>query len=180
MTDRADPFHVLASEQGVVRVFATELEPEGAAAITASNVHKLLGKDINLDPAKVEVFPAKVIQALGLAAYLYEGYGIAEEDLRGKRSALDALTDLIVLVPSSAFMNKAQTLEPNPALRFIGAFREPAKAPPASMARTKGTEGRLTPPSSGDTMQLRHRRGSWIIALGALIIAVTLVLFAVF
>lgn len=180
MTDAADPFQVLASEQGVVRVFATELEPEGAAAITASNVHKLLGKDILLDPAKVEVFPAKVIQALGLTAYLLEGYGIAEEDLRGKRSALDALTDLIVLVPSSAFMNKAQTLEPNPALRFIGAFSEPAKAPPATMAKTSAGEGNLTPPNTINTMQLRHRKGSWIIALGALIIAAALVLFAVF
>lgn len=180
MTDMPDHFQVPSSERGVVRVFVTDLEPEGAAAITASNVHKLLGKDIALDPSKVEVFPAKVIQALGLAAYLYEGYGIAEEDLRGKRSALDALTDLIVLIPSSAFQNQAQTLDPNPALRFIGAFSEPAKAPPAPMARSEAAEGTLTPPRHVDNAQLRQRKGSWIIALGALIIAAALVLFAVF
>ena len=180
VSDLKDPFRVLSSEQGVVRVFATELEPEGAAAITAGNVHKLLGKDIELDPTKVEVFPAKVIQALGLAAYLYEGYGIAEDDLRGKRSALDALTDLIVLIPSSAFKGKALDLDPNPALRFIGAFREPAKAPPAPMPEPESAKGALTPSKQVETVHHRQRKGSWIIALGALIIAAALVLFAVF
>lgn len=179
MPDADDPYRVLASEIGTVRVFATDLDPEGASAITASNVHKLLGKDIVLDPDKVEVFPAKVIQALGLSAYLFEGYGIAEDDLSGKRSALDALTDLIILIPSSAFKGQAQVLDPNPALRFIGAFREPAKAPPAAMARAESTQGRLTPPKSRPA-HLRQRTGSWIIALGALIIAAALVLLAVF
>ena len=178
MTD--DVYQVRSSELGVVRVFATELEPEGASAITAGNVHKLLGDDIALDASKVEVFPAKVIQALGLSAYLYEGYGISEDDLSGKRSALDALTDLIILIPSSAFQGKAQVLDPNPALRFIGAFSEPAKAPPTPMASPESAEGQITPPERSNTTQLRQRNGSWIIALGALIIAATLVLFAVF
>ena len=178
MTD--DVYQVAASELGTVRVFATDLDPEGASAITASNVHKLLGDNITLDAAKVEVFPAKVIQALGLSAYLYEGYGIAEDDLKGKRSALDALTDLIILIPSSAFKGEAQVLDPNPALRFIGAFSEPAKAPPMAMAKPESAKGQLTPPATADTAHLRQRKGSWIIALGALIIAAALVLFAVF
>ncbi len=180
MPDASDPYRILASEVGTVRVFATELDPEGASAITAGNVHKLLGKDVTLDPERIEVFPAKVIQALGLSAYLYEGYGIAEKDLSGKRSALDALTDLIILIPTSAFQGKAQLLDPNPALRFIGAFSEPAKPPPTPMAKPDSAEGRLTPPSQFDSTQLRQRKGSWIIALGALIIAAALVLFAVF
>lgn len=176
-----DDYFVPASELGAVRVFATDLDPEGAAAITPSNVHKLLGDDIELDPSKVEVFPGKVIQALGLSAYLSEGYGIAPQDLKGKRSALDALTDLIVVIPSSAFKGQAQTLNPNPALRFIGLFREPAKAPPVSMAQTDRAKGPLTPPDMAvDPAKLRQRNGSWIIALGALIIAATLVLFVVF
>ena len=179
MTDEA--YRVPSSELGVVRVFTTNLDPEGAAAIAASNVHKLLGKDIELDPDKVEVFPAKVIQALGLSAYLAEGYGIAPEDLKGKRSALDALTDLIILVPSSAFKGKAQELDPNPALRFIGVFSEPAKPPPAPMSKLASAEGQITPPGGNhDPTAQRHGQSSWIIALGALIIAATLVLFAVF
>ena len=179
MTD--DAYQVRASELGVVRVFTTNLDPEGAAAISAGNVHKLLGKDIALDPDKVEVFPAKVIQALGLSAYLAEGYGIAAEDLSGKRSALDALTDLIILIPSSAFLGKTQVLDPNPALRFIGVFSEPARAPPAQMSKPASADGQITPPGGSiDPTARRQGRGSWIIALGALIIAATLVLFAVF
>ena len=181
MSDTDDPFHVASSELGKVRVFTTELEPEGAAAITAANVQRLLGKDVSLDPAKVEVFPAKVIQAIGLSAYLAEGYGIDEADLTGKRAALDALTDLIVLVPSSAFQGRAQTLEPNAALRFIGVFSEPAKAPPMPMTGNASAEGHLSPPEVPyDLNNMRRRDGSWIVALGALIIAATLVLYAVF
>jgi cell division septation protein DedD len=181
MTKPDDQYHVSATEIGTVRVFTTELDPEGAAAITASNVHKLLGAGVELDAAKVEAFPAKVIQSMGLSAYLQDGYGIAEADLNGKRAALDALTDLIILIPSSAFQAQAQTLDPNPALRFIGMFHEPAKAPPIQMAKTEAAEGTIAPPvSPANADDLRQKKGSWIIALGALIIAATLVLFAVF
>ena len=47
-------------------------------------MHKILGTDLSIDPAKVEVFPSKVLVGLGLAAYLREGYGIPESDLAGK------------------------------------------------------------------------------------------------
>ncbi len=175
-----DPFQVAASEFGVVRVFTTDLEPEGDAAITAKNVHKVLGHDLDLIADKIEVFPAKVIAGLGLSAYLAEGYGIPEADLAGKAAALDALNGLIVLVPTSAFGGAAQHLDPKPGVRFIGAFREPRPAPPQAMAPSTSSEGLLSPKSGGDVMPLKHRRGSWVIALGALIIAAALVLLTVF
>ena len=178
MTD-ADPMQVSSSEHGVVRIFTTELDPEGAAAITAGNVERLLGEKVLLDASKVEVFPAKVLADMGLTAYLAEGHGIAEAGLEGKRAALDALTGLIIVIPSSAFAGSEVTLAPNDALRFVGAFREPAMAPPVPMAKSAVAEGRLSPKGSKVT-QTRQRRGSWIIALGALIIAAALVLFAVF
>ncbi|NNE80363.1 MAG: hypothetical protein HKN18_08840 [Silicimonas sp.] len=176
-----DPFSVQANERGMVRVFTTELEPEGDAAITAQNVHKILGKDLDIDPAKVEVFPAKVIAGMGLATYLREGYGIPEADLAGKAAALDALKGLIILIPSSAFEDKAQVLDPNQAVRFLGAFQEPAPKPPVQMAPTESAEGRTEPGKSRSSqINQKQRKGSWIVALGALIIAATLVLFAVF
>lgn len=177
----ADPHQVEASEFGVVRVFTTELEPEGDAAITAQNVQKILGNDVELDASKVEVFPSKVIAGLGLSAYLREGYGIPERDLAGKAAALDALSGLIILVPTSAFGGRAVSLEPNPAVRFIGAFREPRPAPPVQMPDSPSAEGQTTPAAADyTTMVQRRSKGSWIIALGALIIAAALVLFAVF
>ena len=176
-----DPHTIKTSEFGAVRVFTTELAPEGDAAITAANVHLLLGKDIKLNPKKVEVFPARALAGMGLSAYLSEGYGIREADLAGKAAALDALTGLVVLIPTSAFGGIEQTIDPNPALRFIGTFREPHPEPPVDMASFEAAEGQMTPPATGpDLTSLRRRKGSWIVALGALVIAATLVLFAVF
>jgi hypothetical protein len=175
-----DPYTITASERGAVRVFTTELEPEGDAAITPQNVHKLLGDGVNLVSSKVEVFPSKVLAGLGLTHYLSEGYGVPKEDLAGKAAALDALKGLVILIPSSAFGGNEQVLEPSPALRFIGTFHEPANAPPKTMAETEGAKGLTTPQSRAQAPTQGSVRYSWLIAIGALIIAAALVLLVAF
>ena len=177
----SNPYHVPASEHGVVRVFTTDLEPEGEAAITAQNIERLMGNGVSLDPSKVQVFPAKVIEGMGLTAYLVEGYGIPENDLAGTAAALDALTGLIVLVPSSAFRQREITLDPNPLLRLVGTFREEPGAPPRRMEPTASAEG-VVPPGERriDPRAVREARRSWMIALSALIGAAALVLLLVF
>ncbi len=177
MTD--DPNHVAATEFGRVRLFSTELDPPDAAAINAQNFHRLLGKEVTLDPAKVEVINSLVLEGLGLRSYLTRGYGVAEADLAGKAAALDALTGLIILIPSSAFMGVEQSLDPNPAIRFIGVFHEERARPPEAMPPTASATGTLS--SAGSKSQMPHpeRGRSWIGALGALLIAAALVLFFV-
>ena len=175
----ADPNFVTATEFGLVRLLSTELDPPDAAAITAQNVHRLLGDDITLDPAKVEVINSLVLEGLGLRNYLIQGYGVAEADLEGKAAALDALNGLIILIPSSAFMGVEQALDPNPAIRFIGVFHEEAAQPPDAMPPTASATGALAPPSSKLQMSQPARGRSWIGALGALLIAAALVLFFV-
>lgn len=175
-----DPFEVSPTETGVVRIFTTDLEPQGNAAITSRNVHKLLGDGIDLDPSRVEVFPSKMIEAIGLSTYLNEGHGIPESDLEGTAAALDALSGLLILITSSAFRGQAATLDPTPGIRFVGAFREPAMAPPKPMAETASAEGTLSPSGTGsEDPFVRHGRG-WVVALVALLAAAGLVLFAVF
>lgn len=174
-----DPNHVTATEFGVVRLFSTELDPPDAAAITAQNVHRLLGDDITLDPAKVEVINSMVLEGLGLRNYLVRGYGVAEADLAGKAAAIDALTGMIVLIPSSAFLGIEQTLDPNPAIRFIGVFREEAAQPPAPMSQSTSATGTLPSPKESAHIPSPAHRRSWIGALGALLIAAALVLFFV-
>ncbi|MBT8459560.1 MAG: hypothetical protein KJN60_07830 [Boseongicola sp.] len=173
-----DPNQVAATEFGKVRLFSTELDPQDAANITAQNVQKLLGKDIDLDTSKVEVITSKAIEAIGLRQYLITGYGIAEADLKGKAAALDALTGLIILIPSSAFKGKEQTLDPNPALRFIGTFSEEAASAPGPMTPRKSAEGDLTP-GPGHARPLPNAGRSWIGAFGALLIAAAIVLYFV-
>jgi len=173
-----DPNRVAATEFGKVRLFSTELDPEEASNITAQNVHRLLGANLDLDATKVEVIASKAIDAIGLRQYLITGYGIAGEDLKGKAAALDALKGLIVLIPTSAFKGLDQVLNPNPALRFIGVFTEEAAAAPARTTSHQSAEGSITPgPSHARPIPSAGR--SWIGAFGALIIAAAIVLFFV-
>lgn len=171
-----DPLAVKANENGRVRVFTTELQPEGASAITPTNVSKLLGAEVI--PRKVEIVPSKVFGEMGLTQYLIDGYGIDSSELDGRRAALDALTGLVILLPSSAFGGKEVALSPDASLRLVGMFsEEPSKAHDmaqheTSSATVQPTDTRSNPPSTS-------RRGSSVIALGALIIAAALLLFYV-
>lgn len=175
-----DPYKVLSTENGVVRLFTTDLLPEGDAAITSANVQKLLGEGIELDPSKVEVFPPKAIEPIGMSTYLNEGHGIPEEALEGKSAALDAMTGLVVVIPTSAFKGQEVTLDPLDGVRFVGAFHEQRAAHPKAMADPEAAEGVLSPKGGGHADPLlRHRRG-WMLALAALVAAAALVLFIVF
>lgn len=177
----SDPLFVSAQEHGLVRVFTTDLEPEGDAAITARNVERLLGDGISLDPTKVQVFPAKMIESMGMTTYLKEGYGISDSELAGTAAALDAQTGLVAIVPTSAFKGKEVQLDPNPSLRLIGLFHEEKAAPPERMDRTASADGVVPPPRKPSAMQpVGRRNNSWAIVLGALIVAAGLVLLLVF
>ena len=175
-----DPHQITEHEHGLIRLFTSAMEPEVDAAITAQNVHRLLGEEITLDPEKVEVFPSKVIVGLGLSKYLSEGHGVSQKELSGKSAALDALTGLIVIIPSSAFDPKPQMLNPNPALRFIGVFKEEKGEGARPMPKPDTAKGQIKPPETAFNPAPRARYYSWVIALGALIIAAALVLFATF
>lgn len=173
-----DQFTISAHERGVVRVFTTDLEPESSAAITANNVHRLLGEGLELDAKRIEVFPTKAVEAIGLAGYLTEGYGIPPQDLKGRGAALDALQGLVVLVASGAFNGKAAVLNPSPALRFLGAFYEPGMAPPVAMEKPISATGNLSG-TSGPVPAKPRARVPWALPLGALLMAAALVLFLV-
>lgn len=176
-----DPYLVRSGERGVVRIFTTDLEPEGDAAITPANVEKLLGKNILLDPKKVEVFPARMIDALGLPMYLREGYGIPDENMAGKAAVLEALKGLVILVPTSAFRERDVRLSPNPALRFIAAFQEESAAPPVRMAHHQSSEGVVAPPGASRELRDAQRHFKWwMVALTALALSGALVLYFVF
>jgi hypothetical protein len=173
-----DPYEISPNEHGIVRVFTTDLDPEGNAAITPENVGRLLGAGIDLDPSRVEVFPSSRLEPMRLSEYLREGYGIPAKDLEGKASALDALKGLVILVASSAFREKAATLEPRTGIRFVGAFAEPTMRLPERMAPSASAEGALqargavAPPSPG-------RRPGGLTVLAALLLAAAILLVVV-
>lgn len=175
----SDPFDISKSEKGVVRIFTTDMETEGSAAITPENVHRLLGDGLKLDAANVEVFPSTVIEEMSLSRYLQEGYGVPSDDIKGTAAALDALKGLIIVVSSRAFGGAATVLQPKNGIRFVGLFHEPSMAPPRKMDTPESSEGNLSP--TGQSTPPQQRAGStWTLALGALLLAAALVLFAVF
>lgn len=150
-----DPFEISTHERGTVRVFTTDLDAEGNAAITPGKVARLLGHGLDLDPSRIEVFPSSRLEPMGLSEYLREGYGIPAERLEGKVSALDSLKGLVILVASSAFKGQAATLDPKNGIRFVGAFEEEPAAPPRQMGKpddppeTLQPRGAAAPPSPG-------------------------------
>ena len=166
-----DPLTVLTTEQGVVRVFSGDLLEEGD--VTPETAQGLSGDAVELDPAKIEVFPPSAIAPVGMAAYLAEGHGIPEGDLDG--DALDALTGLVIVVPSSAFMGREMTLSPNEGVRLVGTYREPRSAPPRAMAEP----GRIEAPLAMSAPASASTRFPWV-ALGLGLVVVGLVLWAVF
>ena len=177
----SDPMNVKAGEHGVVRVFTTDLEPEGDAAITAQNVQRLLGPDVSLDGRKVEVFPARMIEAMGLTGYLTEGYGVKSEALAGKAAALNALKGLIILIPSSAFDGQDRHDGPQPGAEIRGCLRRGKGSAPRSHVASRVCRGQcFAVRPFARTPQ--HRPGPVVVdvALGALIAAAALVLYYVF
>ena len=170
MNREDDPLQVSEHEFGRVRVLTAAFDPAEASAITASNVHKLLG-DVDLDAEKIEVIPSQALEGLGLTAYLAEGYGIAPEDLRDRAAQLDAVSGLLVFLPSSAFRRKAQTLDPNPALSLLGVFDEIAAEAPDQMPPPDAAKGMVAPLESQPSVPQAAKSASWIFAIGAILVA---------
>lgn len=166
-----DPFTVLSTERGVLRVFSGDLLEEGD--VTPETAHVMLGQGLDLDPEKIDVFPPTALQPIGMAEYLSEGHGIPQQELDSE--SLDALRGLVIVVPSSAFRGRAAHLTLGEGMRLVGAYHEPRGAPPRSMAEP----GPLEPPTAvaSTTPQPRHTPwiGIWVIGL-----LVALVLWAVF
>ncbi len=174
-----DPLSVSEHEFGTVRVFTTALDAEDASNITSQNVHRLLG-DVSLMAEKVEVVPTRALEGLGLTGYLKEGYGVASEDLAGRAAQLDAVSGLLIFLPASAFGGTAQTIDPHPTMRLLGLFHEQKPEPPRSMAKPEAVGGILDAPKSGMAQPTETgRQRSWLIALGALLIAAATILLVV-
>lgn len=181
-----DPLHVRSNERETVRVFALDLPPDEAKRITDRRdggngddpwpLRSALGAEA-LDPAHVEVFPAGDLQGVGLAGYLVDGLGIAEEDVAAERETLDAATGHIVVVHARAFRQTEQRLDPEPPLRLLGAYRQAQAAPAHATTRpVQGSGAEARPLAPTDTGRRAKMSGGTILAL--LILGAILILLA--
>ena len=113
-----------AGERGVIRIFDLDMAPEQARFLREPGaLAQVLGIDaINLD--HVEIFPISDLEELGLAGYLTQGCGIAEDEVAPERDRLAALEGHVLLLRSRAFDGAATRLTPARQIRHIASFGE--------------------------------------------------------
>ena len=118
---------ISATEHGVVRLFAIDLQGGAIDTFTRSNgtwpLRDALGADM-LNAQRIEIFDVSDLSGMGLAAYLHEGQGVTTQELDPLRSQLDSLTGTVMVVLSSAFAGTAQTLEVKAPLRLVATLNE--------------------------------------------------------
>ncbi|WP_198571743.1 hypothetical protein [Pelagovum pacificum] len=131
---------VPASEHGHARVFAVDLDPERAEALTPDDLAAALGIE-TLDMEQVELFPIGNLAGLGLSSYLVEGMGMDVDQVRPDASRLDGLRGHVLILLSNAV--KGRTLEVGPPLRWIGTYSEPTVIAPMEKLRADAAEGTL-------------------------------------
>lgn len=151
----SERFDVKENEHGVVRLFTVDL-PEGelddfaeAKGDGPSPLQEALGvEELNTD--FVELFPVSRLEGLGLPGYMIDGLGIAEADVNEDRARLESIQGPVLVLLSSAFDGKAQTLTPKSPLRWVGTYTEERAAvsfKPLPSDSAKGTTGGKPPPS---------------------------------
>lgn len=113
-------------ERGTVRVFAVDIAKD---QIKQFDVAAALGAT-HLDLEQVEIFDISDLQGLGLTGFLEDGHGIPADQLSDMRPQLEGLKGVLLIVPSRAFEDQAQTLTPDAPLRLVGTFFE--DRPPVS------------------------------------------------
>ncbi|UXX81612.1 hypothetical protein [Roseovarius pelagicus] len=177
MSDKMD---VPAREDGVVRLFAVDLDPMALEAFGRRNgswpVADALGVEM-LAPDQVELFAVSDLTGVGLTGYLEEGLGVAPAELAGMRPQLEAVKDGVLIVRSRAFGGAAVTLHPRAPLRHIATFHEerpPVQFEPLPSAGAAGVIG-----STASSERPRAKHGWWpmaLIVIGVIIIGLALAL----
>ncbi|NUB44270.1 hypothetical protein GEU84_007740 [Fertoebacter nigrum] len=186
-----DALHVPRGERGILRVFVADLTlaemahmrdpgPTPGAAFSGDDAPQdshdpmaaLLGLD-HLDPDFVELFHSDDIAAIGLAAYLAEGNGVAADQIAADQARLDAVQGPLLIVFSAAFAGQPATLRPDPRLTLIGAYAQetpPVRFEPLPDASARGVTDRPAPrPPMSDA------RAGGMVATAALLVMFALV-----
>ncbi|RVT82270.1 hypothetical protein DXV76_17495 [Rhodobacteraceae bacterium CCMM004] len=174
-----------ADEWGTVRLFSLDADAPEAAALAqpagpdAPTLKRLLGAD-RIDATPVQAARVEDLEGLGLAGFMTEGLGIAPEAVAANRARIDAVRGVVVVVPAKALSGTAQTLEPQPPLRFVGLYREADAAPPTpeiAPSRSAAPMAAATPTAEPAPAAGGGRPG-WLVIAG-LAVAVIVVLLVV-
>ena len=150
----SDRFNIPASEHGIVRLFTIDLPAADIPAFAEPDHNNdkapwpLLDAlaATGLDENFIEVFPVSDLGEMGLAGYMTEGLGIAGAEIAAQRPQLDRLKGHVLIVLSSAFGGRAQTLAPQSPLRWIGTWSEDRPPVAFSALPSDAARGSVAPP----------------------------------
>lgn len=124
----SQPMSVAGGEQGIVRVFGLGLDKAALDNLLAKPaeaqplvIERMLGARL-ARPDRVDLIRLADLGPMGLAGYLAEGHDVPPAALATDRARLDRLTGAVMLVDSTAFGGAALSLNPDPELRFLGAY----------------------------------------------------------
>lgn len=155
------PAHVL--------VFSWQGQPDKSAVLAA-----LIGVEV-IDANQIEVFAAENIAAMGLTAYLAEGYGIDPAELTDDADNLDRFSGTVVVVSARAFPADT-TVTPGAGLTLIGQFFEAGTIPTAPKPLESESAKGTVPATPKKAAKSDARVGGMV----ALAVLVFLALFVVF
>lgn len=139
---------IKSSEHGITRVFHINLPPEAIERFTTQAgtgewpLQYALGAT-KLRNAMVEVVDLRDLGDMALSSYLRQGYGLTGDDLKASARNLDELTGHVLILPSQAFDNTAQTLTIGMPLRWIGTFEETGGRKPKRKLTSEAAKGVL-------------------------------------
>lgn len=171
----SDRFDISASERGLVRLFALDMDSEEVEKLREPDLAAMLGVE-RLDVDQVDLFSTNDLTGLGLTGYMTEGLGIPEDELAPDRARLDALKGHLMVVRSAAFQGEAVTLAPRAPLRWVGTYAEehsPVKFEELPSAAAKGQVAPSAKPRPSDAAM------SGRVAMVALLV-IAIVVFAMF
>ena len=149
----SEEFTISATETGIIRVFALDLDADAATAFatTAADdpgvIARGLGVD-SIDPAYAELFPISNLTGLGLAGYLTEGLGVPEDQVAQDRARLNALEGHVLVVTSKAFAGQPVTLKPQSPLRWVGTYTEEGAPVNFAPLPDEGAKGTIAAPAT--------------------------------
>ncbi|MEM8730165.1 MAG: hypothetical protein AAGF79_09620 [Pseudomonadota bacterium] len=147
-----------AGERGRVRVFSLSMSDDEAEVLEPADA---LGV-APLDPARVEIFPVKNLEGLGLTGYLVEGCGIPESEVARDRTRLDALDGHVLLLFSRAYGDTGVTLSPAPALTLIGSYDEDRPETTGPAPESASARPRPAKSSPRETRNAARRAGALV------------------
>lgn len=161
-----DPIRIPAAEQGIVRVFAIDLEDAEAEefAKDPSRLAEALGVP-EINPEYVDVFPMERLAGIELSRFLEDGHGVAEADLARDRAELDRMSGHVAVVTSRAFGSGDLVLKVVSPLRLVGTYAE--DRPPVSFEAlpSESARGAIPPPAFPPPPPMRGGRAGKIMAL---------------